>query len=96
MVFRCELCDSFLPLLQLSHLCPNCYKIRTIVKCYDKTKILECLENNFLIDKQENYLKKKKNNMIEEDNGDYYDNNFKKEFREELNRKIDEHIKKFS
>lgn len=96
MVFRCELCDSFLPIFQLSHLCPNCYKIRTIVKCYDKSKILECLEKKFLIDSQENNFKYKVNNTAEDDNGDYYDNNFKKEFREELNKKIDEHVKKFS
>jgi hypothetical protein len=49
-MFRCELCDSFLSLFQLSHLCENCYKIRTIIKCYNSPEILDCLENNFKIE----------------------------------------------
>jgi len=49
MGIRCELCDEFLPLFQLSRLCPNCYKIRTIVKCYDAEKVLHCLDKNFRV-----------------------------------------------
>tara|TARA_R110002050_G_scaffold11608_3_gene39010 strand:- start:1047 stop:1484 length:438 start_codon:yes stop_codon:yes gene_type:complete len=60
MGFRCELCDEWLPMLQFSHLCPTCYKIRTIVKCYNADTILSCLEDNFKISKEEvaNFRKK--------------------------------------
>tara|TARA_R110002012_G_scaffold489_1_gene1934 strand:+ start:1512 stop:1832 length:321 start_codon:yes stop_codon:yes gene_type:complete len=47
---RCEICDSWLPLFQLSKLCPTCYKIRTIVKCYNTEKILKTLQEHFLIE----------------------------------------------
>tara|TARA_R110000765_G_scaffold55232_1_gene109659 strand:+ start:53 stop:376 length:324 start_codon:yes stop_codon:yes gene_type:complete len=47
---RCEICDSWLPLFQLSKLCPTCYKIRTIVKCYNTDKILKTLQEHFLIE----------------------------------------------
>ena len=50
MGFRCELCDAFLPVIQLSRLCPTCYTIRTIVKCYEADKILDCLNKNFKVD----------------------------------------------
>ena len=46
---RCELCDEFLNIFQLSKLCVNCYKIRTIVKAYNSNVILKHLEDNFLI-----------------------------------------------
>jgi len=49
MVFRCELCDSFLPLLQFSRLCPTCYKIRTIIKCYDAGRILNTIEHAYKV-----------------------------------------------
>ena len=63
MVFRCELCDNFRGVLQLSNLCDVCYEIRTIIKCYDRESILECLRENFII----NYLdkKSKENESIE-------------------------------
>ena len=47
---RCEICDCWLPLFQLSKLCPTCYKIRTIVKCYNTDKILKTLQEHFLIE----------------------------------------------
>ena len=47
--FRCELCDQFLPMLQLSKLCPTCYKIRTIVKCYNEEMILDKLQESFIV-----------------------------------------------
>lgn len=53
MGFRCELCDCWLNVLQFSHLCPTCYKIRTITKCYNAETILNCLENNFLIEPEQ-------------------------------------------
>lgn len=49
MGFRCELCDEVLPLFQFSHLCPTCYKLRTIVKCYDAVSILKEVESRFLV-----------------------------------------------
>jgi len=49
MGIRCELCDEFLPIFQLSRLCERCYKIRTIVKCYDAEKVLHCLDKNFRV-----------------------------------------------
>tara|TARA_R110002073_G_scaffold320989_1_gene496847 strand:- start:2467 stop:3027 length:561 start_codon:yes stop_codon:yes gene_type:complete len=51
MGFRCELCDDWLNVFQFSHLCNDCYKIRTILKCYNKHDIVSCLENNFLVSK---------------------------------------------
>ena len=56
MVFRCELCDNFRGVLQISNLCDVCYEIRTIIKCYDRESILECLKQNFIV----NYLEDKK------------------------------------
>ena len=47
---RCSLCDDWLPLLQISNLCPTCYKCRTIVKAYSADTILRKLEEHFLID----------------------------------------------
>ena len=49
MGIRCEVCDDFLNIFQLSKLCVNCYKIRTIVKAYNSNAILKHLENHFLI-----------------------------------------------
>jgi hypothetical protein len=49
MGIRCEVCDDFLNIFQLSKLCVNCYKIRTIVKVYNSSVILKHLENHFLI-----------------------------------------------
>lgn len=48
-MFRCELCDSFLSLFQNGRLCENCYKIRTITKCYSSSVILKSLEKTFLV-----------------------------------------------
>jgi hypothetical protein len=58
--FRCELCDTFLNMFQFSHLCENCYKIRTITKCYNSETILNCLNNNFLLsdEEKEKFMKK--------------------------------------
>jgi len=46
---RCELCNDWLSLFQISKLCGTCYKIRAIVKCYTAEKILSKLEDEFLI-----------------------------------------------
>ena len=50
LTIRCNLCDSFLPMFQLSTLCPTCYKVRTIVKAYNANKILKTLQEHFLIE----------------------------------------------
>ena len=50
LTIRCNLCDSFLPMFQLSTLCPTCYKTRTIVKAYSADKILKTLQEHFLIE----------------------------------------------
>lgn len=60
---RCELCDNFLPIFQLSKLCPTCYKIRTIIKCYSNEIILEQLEKKFILDE------KIKKNWVKDENG---------------------------
>ena len=60
--FRCELCDEYLPMLQFSKLCPKCYEIRTIVKCYDTDKILNCLKDKFKV-KDEEQEKEKNQEM---------------------------------
>ena len=49
MGFRCELCDEWLPMLSFCKLCDKCYKIRTITKCYDAEKILNHLQEHFLV-----------------------------------------------
>ena len=49
MGFRCELCDDWLPLMSFSKLCPTCYKLRTIVKCYNADDVLSKVQENFLV-----------------------------------------------
>ena len=49
MGLRCELCDDWLPLFQMSKLCDTCYKTRTIVKAYSAQSILRSLEEHFLV-----------------------------------------------
>lgn len=49
MGFRCELCDEWLPMLSFCKLCDKCYKIRTITKCYNAEKILNHLQEHFLV-----------------------------------------------
>lgn len=102
MGWRCELCDDFLPLFQLSHLCPTCYKIRTIIKCYNSRQILDCLEDRFIVDYE---LKKALtlppedksalNPIPEETEGERTDDSMDKEqeeFKKELEKKIVEKI----
>ena len=52
-MFRCELCDSYLPIFQMGHLCEVCYKIRTIIKCYSAEKIHDAIATIFLVDTKE-------------------------------------------
>ncbi len=68
MGIRCEVCDNFLSVFQLSRLCDNCYKVRTIAKCYSSEEVLDCLEQNFKVD----YIKRSKSlPTIKEDNEDF-------------------------
>tara|TARA_R110001592_G_scaffold127825_2_gene339828 strand:+ start:378 stop:755 length:378 start_codon:yes stop_codon:yes gene_type:complete len=89
MGFRCELCDEWLPMLQFSKLCPTCYKIRTIVKCYSADEILKHLEKNFLVsnDKYEERKQKDEKFFVEEEK------RLEKEFNDEI-RKLQEEQKK--
>tara|TARA_R110002153_G_scaffold113188_1_gene255507 strand:- start:1764 stop:2102 length:339 start_codon:yes stop_codon:yes gene_type:complete len=48
-MFRCELCDGYLPIFQTGRLCEICYKIRTIIKCYSATAIHKYISDGFLI-----------------------------------------------
>ena len=66
MGFRCELCDSWLPILSFSKLCPTCYKLRTIVKCYNAEDILKNAEEHFLVShaREEEEIKKDKEFFI--------------------------------
>ena len=80
MVFRCELCDNFLSMFQFSHLCNTCYKIRTIVKCYDEKAVLENLEDNFLISE-------KRKEEVEKEDKEFFKNEEKRleaEFHKEV------------
>ena len=52
-MFRCELCDSYLPFFQSSRLCEVCYKIRTIIKCYSAKAIHSHISSVFLVDIKE-------------------------------------------
>ena len=63
---RCEICDCWLPLFQLSKLCPTCYKIRTIVKCYNTDKILKTLQEHFLIEDLPPLIPIKEDTKVEE------------------------------
>ena len=47
---RCEMCNDWLPLFQLSKLCPTCYTVRTIIKAYSADVILKKLQEHFLVD----------------------------------------------
>ena len=49
MVLRCELCDNYRSIFQFSSLCDCCYKIRTIIKCYNREEVLRVLQENFLV-----------------------------------------------
>ena len=53
MQVRCEICNAWLSLFQISKLCETCYQIRTIVKAYSADKILESLQLTFLVVPQE-------------------------------------------
>ena len=53
MGLRCELCDDWLNIFQISRLCETCYKTRTIVKAYTALQILEKLQEFFLIEDEE-------------------------------------------
>lgn len=52
-MFRCELCDCYLPIFQTGRLCPTCYKIRTIIKCYSAEAIHRHINSVFLVDIEE-------------------------------------------
>ena len=51
---RCSLCDDWLPLLQISNLCPTCYQCRTIIKAYSADIMLRKLQEHFLVDTNDN------------------------------------------
>lgn len=98
MGIRCEVCDSFLNIFQLSRLCEDCYKIRTITKCYSSSEVLDCLEKNFKVD----YLIRTKSlpDIKEEDeerpkstpvasNDIVLNDKFKKELEEKVIRQIE-------
>ena len=69
MGFRCELCDQWLSIFQISKLCDTCYKTRTIVKAYSAESILKSLESNFLI---EDLVEKQDiNESVADDQKDY-------------------------
>ena len=88
MVFRCELCDSFLSVFQFSHLCENCYKIRTIVKCYDEAKVLESLEDNFLVSEKRKEEAKEKDKEFFEKEEKRLEEAFHKEVKELQEKKV--------
>ena len=100
MGWRCELCDDFLPLFQLSHLCPTCYKIRTIIKCYTSKQILDCLEDRFIVDYALNKAltlpPKSESELPIENDGERTDDSMDKQhddFKAELEQKVEEKFK---
>lgn len=58
-MWRCELCDGYLRILQTGYLCDTCYKIRLITKCYSNEDILKCVEKNFKVKGEEVFEKPK-------------------------------------
>jgi len=48
------MCSEWLPILQLSKLCPTCYQCRTIIKAYSADIILRKLQEHFLVDTNDN------------------------------------------
>lgn len=51
MTFSCPLCREEWLILTWKGLCPSCDRIRFIMSCYSREKVLEVLEKVFLIDK---------------------------------------------
>jgi len=80
MGFRCELCDDWLPILSFSKLCPTCYKMRTIVKCYNAEDVLRKVEDCFLVShaREQEEIRKDKQFFIDEEK------RLQKEFEDEL------------
>ena len=76
MGLRCEMCDDWLSMFQLSKLCETCYKTRTIVKAYSAQQILEKLEEHFLVGNKEEVEEKleEKKEEKEEKKPNYYKN----------------------
>ena len=72
-MFRCELCDTYLPILSSGRLCETCYKIRLITKCYSAESIHKYIANMFLVDIDtnseitENLTEKEKKDLTEDD-----------------------------
>tara|TARA_R110001592_G_scaffold53592_1_gene164268 strand:- start:5567 stop:5794 length:228 start_codon:yes stop_codon:yes gene_type:complete len=49
MSFNCPLCRE--EWIIVNKLCPECEKIRSIIKCYSREKVIEVLQTIFLIQK---------------------------------------------
>jgi len=98
MGFRCEMCDEFLNLFQLSKLCNTCYNIRTIIKAYNSELILEELQNKFLVIKKDTSLKQeekpKEDTLLKDINDKVIEEvkpNLNKDLLEDLKKKLKHH-----
>jgi len=96
MTFRCEICDDWLPMFQFSKLCPTCYKIRTITKCYSAKEILATLENSFLVSPAMEYEKRNEDLEFYKKEDERLAKEALKEFNptDEQLAKLEEHAKK--
>lgn len=71
MSFICPMCRE--EYLFISKLCPKCDRIRFIMSCYSRDKVLEVVEKVFLIEKfkdeieDEKYIKKDNGKWIEKE-----------------------------
>ena len=61
-MFRCELCDDYLSVFSFRRLCENCYRIRTITKCYNSNVIKSYLESVFLVEDENDTISHASNN----------------------------------
>lgn len=64
-MFRCELCDGYLPLFSMGRLCESCYRIRTITKCYNSKVIRNYLESVFLVEESSDEVEHASNKRLD-------------------------------
>ena len=86
-MFRCELCDEYLPLFSFGRLCENCYRIRTITKCYSSNTIKEYLEAVFLVDDECDSIEHASNKILAKEVQDEIQTRSKKKYSEIVSKK---------
>lgn len=81
-MFRCELCDGYLPIFSLGRLCESCYRIRTITKCYNSKVIRSYLEAVFLVEEECDDVEHASNKRLASEVRDEIETRSKKKYSE--------------